>query len=337
MLRRRLVFIVVGFWLFNVLWLFPSNILDVSAEKYSSAECVMEIDSRRILYQEHGDVRLPMASTTKIVTALCVLESGIDINRELSIPKSAVGIEGSSVYLKEGEKYSVKDLLYGLMLRSGNDCAVALAETLDGSIPAFSSRMNDLAQASGALNSRFSNPHGLPTQNHYTTAVDLSLITARAMQNSQFCEIVKTTYYAPKNWTNKNKMLTSYQGAIGVKTGFTKEAGRCLVTAAERNGMRLVATVLNSPNMYERTKVLLDDAFSKYTNRLVLGSKEIVCFAGGQGSPLRDYYFPMLIGEENHLEVVAYPYFDPKNDKIVGQFQIYLLKRLLFCGNLYKL
>ena len=189
------------------------------AQGFSAAECVMEVDSRRILYEEHGDIRLPMASTTKIVTAISVLNSGIDVEKELCIPRTAVGIEGSSVYLKEGDSYTVKELLYGLMLRSGNDCAVALAETVDGSVAAFTTRMNETAQRAGALNSHFSNPHGLPAKKHYTTAVDLSLITAYAMQNPLFCSIVSTKYYQPRAWQNKNKLLLQYEGAIGVKTG----------------------------------------------------------------------------------------------------------------------
>ena len=307
------------------------------AQIISKAECVMEVDSRRVLYQEHGDVRLPMASTTKIATALSVLQSGIDVEKTVKIPPSAVGIEGSSVYLKEGEEYTVKDLLYGLMLRSGNDCAVALANIVDGDIKTFSSRMNKTAQRAGALHTHFSNPHGLPAKEHYTTAVDLSLISALAMQNPIFVEMVSTKYYAPKGWQNKNKMLMQYDGAIGVKTGFTKEAGRCLVTAAERGGMRLLVTVLNCPTMYERTKQLLDDAFDKYKNKKLLAKDEVITFDGGKGVSGEDIYYPMMEGEEQHLEIVARPYSTSENKKIVGQFEIYLLKRLLFSGNLYKL
>ena len=307
------------------------------AQAVSSAECVMELDQRRILYESHGDVRLPMASTTKIVTALSVIESGIDLDKLISVPDSAVGIEGSSVYLKSGERLSIRDLLYGLMLRSGNDCAVALAELVDGSTESFVTRMNMIAQKAGALNSRFSNPHGLPSKNHYTTAVDLSLLAAYAMENPTFREIVSTKYYATKNWKNKNKMLNLYDGAIGVKTGYTKEAGRCLVTAAERDGMKVIVTVLNSPNMYERTKELLDDAFSKYKMQLILSADAVISFDGGEGVTRQNFYYPMMEGEESHLEVLATPFKSKENEKIVGQFEIYLLKRLLFSGNLYKL
>ncbi len=311
--------------------------ISARAQRASAAECVMEVDSRRILYQEHGDIRLPMASTTKIATAISVIDSGVDVEKTVQIPSSAVGVEGSSVYLREGDEYSIKDLLYGLMLRSGNDCAVALAETVDGGVGAFATRMNETAQRAGALNTHFVNPHGLPAKQHYTTAVDLSLITAHAMQNPLFCSIVSTKYYQPRAWQNKNKMLTQYEGAIGVKTGYTKEAGKCLVSAAERNGMRLVVTVLNCPTAYERTKALFDDAFKKYTRKRLLGAAEVVSFDGGEGVAGQDYYFPLMEGEEEHIEIVAKPFVCAENKKIVGQFEIYLLKRLLFCGNLYKL
>lgn len=309
----------------------------LSSAAVLNAECVMEATSRRILSEVRGDVRLPMASTTKIGTAITVLESGIDISKVIQIPQKAVGIEGSSVYLKEGDEYSVKDLLYGLMLRSGNDCAVALADCIDGGIETFACRMNKTAQRAGAINTHFRNPHGLPTKNHYTTAVDLSLITAYALENPIFSEIVETKYYEPRAWTNKNKMLTRYDGAIGVKTGYTKQAGRCLVTAAERNGMKLICTVLNCPTMYERTTALLDDAFQKYKNRLILGERQAVSFEGGEGIPMQNLYYPMMDGEEAHIEIKAKPIKSKENKKIVGQFEIYLLKRLIFSGNLYKL
>ena len=338
-MRKSKVLFILSLSLLSIFLPISTILSPVSAraQRISAAECVMEVDSRRILYQEHGDIRLPMASTTKIATAISVIDSGIDVERTVQIPHNAVGVEGSSVYLKEGDEYSIKDLLYGLMLRSGNDCAVALAEAVDESVGAFSTRMNETAQRAGALNTHFVNPHGLPAKLHYTTAVDLSLITAYAMGNPLFCSIVSTKYYQPRAWQNKNKMLTQYEGAIGVKTGYTKEAGKCLVSAAEREGMRLVVTVLNCPTAYERTKALFDDAFKKYTKKRLLSAAEVLRFDGGEGVAGQDYYFPLMEGEEEHIEIVAKPFVCAENKKIVGQFEIYLLKRLLFCGNLYKL
>lgn len=311
----------------------------IKAETYpeSKGECVMELNSRRVLYENHADTRLPMASTTKIVTCITVLNCCNDINQEIVIPQEAVGIEGSSVYLKAGDVYSIKDLLYGLMLRSGNDCAVALALHCQQSIKAFAKKMNEFAQSAGALCSHFVNPHGLPHPNHYTTAYDLALITCAAMQNPVFLEIVSTKYYAPKNWYNKNKMLTEYEGGTGVKTGFTKLAGRCLVSSAKRENMHIVGVVLNSPMMFERTQELLDSAFQVYRLEKLIDVNEILSNGKIQGKSKTVFYYPLSDGEKVHIERKMIGTTIKNNKEIVGQFQIYLTKRLLFSGNLYKL
>ena len=323
----------------------PKN-LSVSAEiSHSKAECVMELNSRRVLYETHGDIRLPMASTTKIVTAATVLELCEDIGAETAIPPEAVGIEGSSVYLKSGEIYSVEDLLYGLMLRSGNDCATALALYCCGSINEFSAKMYKTAQKAGALSSNFKNPHGLPCDGHYTTARDLTGIACYAMQNPVFRKIVSTQYYEPRHWKNKNKMLTNYDGGIGIKTGYTKEAGRCLVSAAERDGMTLVCSVLNSPQMYERSAELMDDAFSAYRYLRIIKSDEPFTVDDGKtvktGCTKQDFFYPLLPEETELIEIkvsgASKPKKSVKNKEIIGQIEIYLLKRLLFSANLYKL
>lgn len=323
---------------------FPSKALTCAGgESYTAgkAECVMELDTGRILYESQGDIRLPMASTTKIVTAATVLSLCDNLKEELTIPPEAAGVEGSSVYLKSGDIYTVEELLYGLMLRSGNDCAVALALRFGGSIGGFASKMNETAQKAGALHSRFSNPHGLPSENHYTTARDLSYITRYAMHNTVFREIVSTKYYEPRHWQNKNKMLTEYDGGIGVKTGYTKEAGRCLVSAAKRGNMTLVCTVLSCQPMYERSAELLDDAFKSFENKLLLKEGTPLLIDNGseqiKGAPKEDFYYPLSEGEESQLEIKTFPYTTMKNKEIVGQFEIYLSKRLLFSGNLYKL
>ena len=170
------------------------------------AECVMELESRRILYADHAEQALPMASTTKILTAITVLQSCNNLQEELVIPQEAAGVQGSSVYLKSGDIYTVEDLLYGLMLRSGNDCATALALRFGGNVENFAMKMNAVAQKAGALASSFKNPHGLPCKNHYTTARDLGYITCYAMQNPIFSKIVATRYYAPRHWQNKNNL-----------------------------------------------------------------------------------------------------------------------------------
>lgn len=303
----------------------------------SKAECVMELNSRRILYEFNGDTRLPMASTTKIVTAITVLESVKDLQEEISIPKQAEGVEGSSVYLKAGDRYTVEDLLYGLMLRSGNDCAVSLALHCSDDIAVFSRKMNEISQKAGALQSNFQNPHGLPSQEHYTTARDLTAISCYAMQNPTFRKIVATPYYQPRQWQNKNKILTRYEGAVGIKTGYTKEAGRCLVSAAERDEMMLICTLLNCPTTYERTIQLFDDAFASYKMTKLLSVGERFEVSESMGYTKEEFSYPLMAGECEALEYLVMP---TKNDfakEILGVLEIRLAKRLLFSTNLYKL
>ena len=310
----------------------------------SKAECVMELNSRRIVYEQNGDTRLPMASTTKIVTCAAVLEQCEHLDEQMIIPKQAENVEGSSVYLKAGDSYSVEDLLYGLMLRSGNDCATALALHFGGSVGGFCAQMNEYAQKAGALNTRFSNPHGLPHKNHYTTAVDLTAITCFALQNPTFKRIVSTLYYQPRGWKNKNKLLTNLEGAIGVKTGFTKEAGRCLVSAATRGDTTFVCTVLHCPTMYERSAELLNDAFSLYQTTKIVSEGERLTVQTPKGETVgiikESYSYPLLKEEKEYLEIKTRALSEEEKllgEEIVGKFEIYLSNRLLFSAFLYKL
>ncbi len=309
----------------------------------SAAEIVMETDSRRVLYGDGIGTVLPMASTTKILTAILVIEE-CDLSQTVKIPREAAGKEGSSVYLKEGDEYSIEDLLYGLMLRSGNDCSVALALAHSGSEEKFVARMNEKADEIGALESHFANPNGLPADDHYTTAYDLALITCYALQNETFSKIVATTYYPKYGWQNKNKMLYSYEGADGVKTGYTIKAGRCLVTSATRQNMRLVCVVLNCPAMYERTAALLDDAFSHF-RRVCLFDADAVFSAvtdvkgkTAEGKGAKSFFYPLREGEEEGISIeinlparVALPV---KKGDILGEIKIYFANQLIFSENL---
>ena len=298
----------------------------------SIAECVAEVSSRRILCEKNADCFLPMASTTKILTAILIIDD-CDLSEEVTIPKAAEGTEGSSVYLKAGEIYTVEELLYGLMLRSGNDCAVSLALHHSGSIQDFAQAMNEKAVSVGAEHSRFVNPHGLPDKRHYTTAQDLALISAYAMENETFREIVSCKYYSPRNWQNKNKMLWNYEGATGVKTGFTMSAGRCLVTSAERDGMKLVCVVLDSPQMYERTSELLDECFATYRFTTLCNSEE-----GYDGYRiLHSFAYPLTDSESQQIrrEISLISPLPQSAGEIAGQFKIYLENSLLFSQNLY--
>jgi D-alanyl-D-alanine carboxypeptidase (penicillin-binding protein 5/6) len=257
----------------------------VSAKQDTSARAavIMDVNSGRILYSKNMDEKLAMASTTKIMTTLVAIESG-RLDDMLTVSRKASLTEGSSIYLKEGEKHKVSDLLYAIMLRSGNDAAVAVAEHIGGSIDGFAVLMNKKAREIGAKNTKFANPHGLDAEGHFTTAGDLALITAYALKNQMFSDIVsckKKTINGPtnENWDrvmiNKNKMLWQFDGGDGVKTGFTKKAGRCLVSSATRNGMRLVCVVLNCGPMWNDSSVLLEYGFKNYSNKKVVDKNSI--------------------------------------------------------------
>ena len=230
---------------------------------------VIEQSSKRVLYDEGMNEKCYPASTTKVLTALCVLEN-LPLDKIITVPKEAEGVEGSSIYLKEGQKISVKDLLLGLMLRSGNDAAVTLAVATSGNIRNFANLMNETAKRCGADGSNFVNPHGLHDEMHYTTAYDLALICAKAYENEDFCKIVSTSKAKitvddeARYIGNKNKLLHLYDGANGVKTGFTKKSGRCLVSGAKRSGMQVVGVVLNHSDMWNDTIRMLDFAFDNY-------------------------------------------------------------------------
>lgn len=245
------------------------------AETVSCAASMIttEAGSGRVLYEKNADSRRPMASTTKIATAITVIDNVPDLEKTVVIPDCAVGVEGSSIYLSKGETASIRDLLYGLMLQSGNDCAVALAVTTAGSVEKFAALMNETARKCGANDTNFVTPHGLHDDNHYTTARDLAKISAYAMKNATFREIVSSKRHTMP-WAghdcdrvilNKNKILTTFDGGDGIKTGYTKKAGRCLVASATRDGMTIISVVLDCGPMFDECRNLMEKAFEEYS------------------------------------------------------------------------
>ena len=247
------------------------------ASAYSARSMVvMEKSSHMVLENINCDSRLAMASTTKIMTALVVIETA-DLNKIVEIPSIACGVEGTSVYLKEGEKLTVSELLYAMLLESGNDAAVALAVTVGGSMDAFVSMMNDKAKSLGLKNTNFVNPSGLPDDNHYTTAYELALITSAALDNAVFCEIVATkkATVAGRTLINHNKLLSMYEYAVGVKTGFTKKAGRCLVSAAKKNGITLICVTLNASDDWNDHMTAYEKVFQTAKRQCVAKKGEV--------------------------------------------------------------
>ena len=233
------------------------------------AMALIEAQTGAVLESQNADSPLPMASTTKIMTALVVLEN-CALDELVEVGSAAVGVEGSSIYLALGERVSVRDLLYGLMLASGNDAAVALACHTAGSAEDFAMLMNEKARKLGLSSTHFVTPNGLTAPGHHTTAYELCLIAREALKNEYFREIVSTRYYTtttgdhPRTFKNKNSLLWDYEGAVGVKTGYTEAAGRCLVFAAEREGMTVIGVLLNCRPMFEKAALLLDLAFDNY-------------------------------------------------------------------------
>lgn len=245
----------------------------------ASSAVLIEAESGKVIYEKNPNVRRGMASTTKIMTALVAIES-CDLEMMVKIPKEAVGIEGSSLYLTENEVLTLRELLYALMLRSANDAATAIAIAVGGSVEGFADLMNARADEMGLENTHFVNPHGLDSPEHYTTAYELALIAAEAIKNPLFRQITSTVSQGislngvpdRRLVVNHNRLLRSYKGCIGVKTGFTKKCGRCLVSAAERNGVTLVAVTLNAPDDWRDHAIMLDQGFGLYESLELDGS-----------------------------------------------------------------
>ncbi len=300
-----------------------SNALVVTAKQDTSARAavIMDVNSGRILYSKNMNEKLAMASTTKIMTTLVAIESG-RLEEKVTVSKKASHTEGSSIYLHEGERHTVHDLIYAIMLRSGNDAAVAVAEHIGGSVEGFADLMNRKAQEIGATNTQFANPHGLDAAGHYTTARDLALIAAHALRNSIFADVVsskKKTIEGPpnENWDrvmiNKNKMLWQFDGGDGVKTGFTKKAGRCLVSSATRDGMQLVCVVLNCGPMWNESSALLEYGFKNYSIQKVVDKNnfiKVVEVKDGKEKfvavkPTEDFSMALGAGEKENVKLAV--------------------------------
>ncbi len=269
MFRKTVLFCIITAIFIGVFVPFSARAEGLDISVSASSAVLIEAESGRVVYEKDADKRRPMASTTKIMTALVALENH-DLDVPIKIPKEAVGIEGSSLYLVEGEELTLRELLYALMLRSANDAAAAIAIAVGGSVADFAEMMNEKAEKMGLNDTHFDNPHGLDSDSHYTTARELALITAEALKNEVFREIVSTYKKSlplggvpnRRLVVNHNRLLRTYDGCIGVKTGFTKKDGRCLVSAAERDGITLVAVTLNAPNDWNDHKKMLDSGFS---------------------------------------------------------------------------
>jgi len=281
--------------------------LNTGAAGYSAQYAILlDADTGRVLFERSANERALIASTTKIMTALVVCEQCNVLDR-VRIPKEAVGIEGSSMYLQEGEVLTVQELLYGMMLRSGNDAATALAIYCGGTVEGFAQLMNDKAHRIGLKNTHFENPHGLDSPEHYSSAADLAILAACAMKNPIFRKTVSTKQLTvgDRVLRNHNKLLWRFDGADGVKTGFTKAAGRILVSSATREGRRLIAVTINAPDDWNDHCSLLSMGFSRFSPTRLVSSGDVLGFlevAGGMAGKVdllaaADFSYALADGE----------------------------------------
>ena len=308
-MRKRIPRISLASFLLVSL-LLPASAAEEDAPPDLSAEAAVlaELETGRVLFEKNGDKPMKAASTVKILTALTALET-LEPGEKITILPAWTGAEGSSMYLRAGEELTAEELLCGLLLVSGNDAAVALACAAAGSEEAFVHRMNEKAQALGMKDSRFADASGLASEGHQVTARDMAVLGRAAMENELIRDIVsrKSTAAAGRTLRNHNKLLWLYEGAVGVKTGYTKAAGRTLVSCARREGLTLLCVTLNAPEDWKDHAALLDWGFAHYaspepgnrtwTVSVVSGLSETVEVISGEGE------LPLLPREGWHWEV----------------------------------
>ena len=318
-----------------LLCIFPAK--GYAAITSAESSIVISGDTRQILYNENAFEKMGMASTTKIMTAIVALENG-NTSDLFTVSYNAQNQEGSSIYLRAGDKITLEDLLYGLMLNSGNDAAVAIAEGISKNVDEFVDLMNEKAKELGCRNTQFKNPNGLSDPEHYSTAYDLALIMAYAMENEAFVKIVSTKEYQIKNESsvtylrNHNKLLWQTEECIGGKTGFTKANGRCLVSCGEKDDKRIVAVTLNDRDDWNDHKKLYDYSFERLETVEIIERNDILCTKNIRGIKVNllageSFSTPLKNGKKNGI-VCKVNIDENINDKI-------LLGTKVGCADIY--
>ncbi|MXQ52209.1 serine hydrolase [Shimazuella alba] len=313
----------------------------------AQAAILMDRDSGRILFAKNADKEMKIASLTKIMTALVAIEQS-KIDSMVTVGPNAVGVEGSSIYLKKGEKIPLEHLLYGLMLRSGNDAATAIAEHVGGSVDGFVYLMNQKASFLGLEHTHFMNPHGLDQADHYSSAKDLAILTSYALKNPTFRQIVKTQIktldWPNLDWDqkfyNKNKLLSLYPWADGVKTGFTKQARRTLVTSATKEGNQLVAVTLNDGNDWNDAIDMYNYGFANYHKEVILKKDQLLALMGVKKDNkdlymmvTKPFVYPLTKDEKSKIKIQTVQTTPTKsittNNQAVGIAKIYINDELI--------
>ena len=357
----KLVVFFIFFGLF--LQFFNINIVNFSKaesiNKNFESMVTIEASTGRILYSQDEHKRLPMASTTKILTAIVAIENCDDLDKKYEISKSATGIEGSSIYLKAGEHLSVRELLYGLMLRSGNDSAVAIAEIISGSVEKFVLLMNEYCKKLNLKDTSIVTVNGLHDENHYSSAYDLAIISAYAMNNEIFAEIAKTKQKNIDNefskfsdhirvLVNKNRFLDMVNGADGVKIGYTKKAGKCFIGSATRDGMQVIFVCLNAKTMFDDACEYIEKAFKEYSLVKLLSAGELskTSIKNGKSEEVpvilkNDIWYPLTDAELQKIkgklainENLSAPI---KNNTEIGTIELWLENNLIFSQKVYTI
>ncbi|MCD7947483.1 MAG: D-alanyl-D-alanine carboxypeptidase [Oscillospiraceae bacterium] len=314
----------------------PTQALAANVTVSAQAAILIEADTGRILYEKNADAQRSIASTTKLMTALVVAERGLDMQQKVVIKPEWTGAEGTSLYLKANDEITVEALLYGLLLQSGNDAAIALAGYCAGDVDTFVSWMNLKAEDLEMTHSHFENPNGLDDEGHYSTASDMAILAQAVMHNKTLAAIVGTKSITVDGWSfvNHNKLLWRYDGCIGLKTGYTGDAGRTLVSCAERDGLRLIAVTLGAPDDWNDHSKLFDYGFSNYTSFGMALAGRTVRTLPVTGSVNRfvsviteeDAYYPLTEEEDltAKIKLPAQVQAPVKKGEIAGSLDFYL-------------
>ncbi len=343
-MKQKIYKILIITLLLNIVTMeiiFAQAIPQIWAESYIA----IDANSGRIIGSKNANQKLPMASTTKIMTSILAIDKIENLDKEVEIPESCTNIEGSSLYLKPKQRVKILDLLYGTMLRSGNDAALALANTAGkNDSDKFITMMNDKAKELGAFNTNFVNPNGLHDNNHYTTAYDLALISKYAMKNKVFREIVSAKNYKADSLNNvlynKNKVIFQYEYGSGIKIGYTKAAGRCLVASAKKDDVEIIVVVLNDNNWFDDSYKLFDWAFENYNSYNIVEKGQFICDSENGDHIFADDSFSYLLTDEEKDKIrfdtnITVPHMLNGMDTIsYGVYNIYLGENIIFTGNL---
>ena len=314
--------------LFLMIFIFPISVVADS----SKSSVVMDLDSGRVLYENHVNDKRLIASTTKIMTAILAIEQG-DLNRKITVGEEVLSMYGTNIYIEVGEKISMKDLLYGLLLRSANDASVVIAKEVGGSEEKFVEMMNEKAKDIGMKNTIFKNPHGLDEETkNFSTAYDMALLSKYAFSNKLYRKIVKTQKYEVSTvkktylWYNRNQLLTDYKYCTGGKNGYTPSAGKTLVSTASKDDLNLTIVSLNDGDIYNNHENLYENIFSEYHRYEIIDKNDfhISAETSDKNFYLKEsFYYPLTEQEVEKIRTVVHFFKQPSSDK-TGVINIYL-------------